>query len=112
LPKKILKLCNAVLVAAVMMACDKRPSAYPQAPTPPAFPAQPNPEVAARAMADLEKRVQVEHEMRLATESRLKEQEAAKSRWQNMAMLAVTAALALLIVGSILGSRARHDTKK
>jgi hypothetical protein len=110
---KILKLCNAVLVAAVMMACDKRPTAYPQGPpSPSALPPQPNPEAVIRAMADLEKRVQVEHEIRLATESRLKEQETAKSRWQNMALLAVSGAAALLIVGTILGTRARHDAKK
>lgn len=51
-------------------------------------------------------------EERQQADARLREQEARTSRWQFATVLAVSASALALIVGAILGSRARHDAEK
>ena len=63
---------------------------------------------AAKTAAALEQRAAQERQ----AETKLREQEARTSRWQFAAMLAVCAAAFALIIGTILGSRARHDAEK
>ena len=64
---------------------------------------------AAKTAAALEQRAAQERQV---AEAKLREQEARTSRWQFAAMLAVSAAAFALIIGTILGSRARHDSDK
>ena len=60
----------------------------------------------AKAAAQLEQRAAQERQQ---ADTKLREQEARTARWQFAAMLAVSAAVFALIIGTILGSRARHD---
>ena len=114
---KILSLFVATVTAAVIMgACDRKPAPPPGYPertvsTAPA-PTKPPADAVPRVVVELEKRVEVERELRLKTETRLTQLEIAKSRWQSTALLSISAATALLVVGTILGTRARHDAKK
>lgn len=64
---------------------------------------------AAAASAAAEQRATQE---RQHTEMRIHEQEARTSRWQFAAMLALSGSVFALIIGTILGSRARHDSEK
>ena len=64
---------------------------------------------AAKTAAALEQRAAQERQQ---AETKLREQEARTSRWQFAAMLAVCAAAFTLIIGTMLGSRARHDADK
>lgn len=48
-------------------------------------------------------------EERQQAEARLREQEARTSRWQFATAVAVSVSAFALIIGTILGSRARHD---
>lgn len=105
-----------ILLAAVFLlaACDSSPQSTYVESAPSATPtprATPLPDVIPKAMADLEKRLEVERQLRVKTESRLVEQETAKSNWQSGALLSVAGAIVLLIVGTCLGTRARHDAK-
>ena len=59
---------------------------------------------------ELEKRVTTERDLRVAAESRRETEETAKSHWQNLALLMSTGAVVLLLVGTVLGSRARHES--
>ena len=49
---------------------------------------------------------------RQQAEARIHEQEARTSRWQFAAMLAVSGAAFALLIGTAIGSRARHDSDK
>lgn len=51
-------------------------------------------------------------EERREAEARLREQEARTSRWQLATVLAVSVSAFALIIGTILGSRARHDGER
>ena len=62
---------------------------------------------AAQTAAALEQRTAQERQQ---AETKLREQEARIARWQFAAMLAVSGAAFALIIGTILGSRARHDS--
>ena len=62
---------------------------------------------AARTAAAVEQRAAQERQQ---AETKLREQEARIARWQFAAMLAVSGAAFALIIGTILGSRARHDS--
>jgi len=114
--KSLIHFVAAFGVVSMLAGCrDEPPSAPPTRAVPPpsaSRPVPPSPDVVARSVADLEKRVEVERQLRLGTETRLTEQETAKSRWQVATWVAVSAAEILLIVGAILGTRARHDAKK
>ena len=71
--------------------------------------ATPNPSDSPKiTMAAVEKHAELEHSERLATEGRLQQTEAARSRWQTAALLLTSVALVSLIVGTVLGSKARH----
>lgn len=75
-----------------------------QPPSPRSTP-NPPPEVLIR----LERRVEAEHSERLDAEAKLQQTEAVKSRWQTAALLLTSGAVVLLLVGTVLGSKARHD---
>lgn len=64
---------------------------------------------AAKTVAVLEQRAAQERQQ---AETKLREQEARTARWQLAAFVAVSAAAFALIIGTILGSRARHDSQK
>lgn len=64
---------------------------------------------ATKTAAALEQRAAQE---RQHAETRIREQEARTARWQFAAMLAVAVAAFALLIGTILGSRARHDADK
>ena len=63
------------------------------------------------AATELKRSLEMERESRLGVERRLTEQESSKSFWQTAALLAVSGAIVLLIVGTVLGTRAKHDSK-
>ena len=63
----------------------------------------------AQQAIEAERKSVTERQQREQTEARLREQEARTSRWQFAAVLAVSTAGFALIIGTILGSRARHD---
>ena len=100
------------VAAFALTACQKEPESDAVTPSPqvPAR-ATPAPEVIPSAIVEMAKRAEVERELRQKIETRLAEQEAAKSHWQSGALLSVSAAVILLIVGTCLGTRARHDAK-
>ena len=64
---------------------------------------------AAKAAAQFEERAAQE---RAQAEARIREQEARASWWQFAAMLAFSGAAFALIIGTVIGSRARHDAGK
>lgn len=65
-----------------------------------------------QAAADLAKRVEVEHEMRLQAEARLAQETSARSWWQNATTTLAVVAVAALVIGTALGSSARHESEK
>ncbi len=64
---------------------------------------------AAKTAAAVEQRAAQERQQ---AETKLREQEARTARWQLAAVLAVSIAAFALLIGTILGSRARHDSDK
>jgi PBP1b-binding outer membrane lipoprotein LpoB len=64
------------------------------------------------AATELKRSLEVERESRLGVERRLAEQERSKSSWQTAALLAVSGAIVLLVIGTVLGTRAKHDSCK
>ena len=68
---------------------------------------------AAKAAAQSEERAALERaQERAQAGARVREQEERASRWQFAAMLAFSGAAFALIIGTVIGSRARHDAGK
>lgn len=63
------------------------------------------------AIEAAKKMAQRHAEERQQAEARLREQETQTSRWQFATVLAVSVSAFALILGAILGSRARHDAE-
>lgn len=61
---------------------------------------------------ELQRSLEAERESRRVTEQRLADQEKAKSSWQTAALLAISAAIALLVIGTVLGTRAKNETRQ
>ena len=59
--------------------------------------------------AELETQIAVEQQLRHQTEALLKQQESTTSHWQKLTLIAFSAASILLIIGTALGAKARHD---
>ena len=53
---------------------------------------------------------ETEQNLRQQAETRSTVQQEARSRWQNIATVFAVAAVALLVLGTILGSAARHES--
>lgn len=70
----------------------------------------PHDEQAAENARTAEQKIAAERTERELAETRLREQEARASRWQFAGLLAASTAGVALIIGTILGSRARHDS--
>ena len=95
----------AFLLAVIGLAgCKDNQSTSQPPPTPRPTP-NPPPEVLVR----MERRIEAEHAERLNAEAKLQQTEVVKSRWQSVAMLLVSGAVVALLVGTVLGSKARHD---
>lgn len=63
----------------------------------------------AESMRRAAEMVAQEQAKREAAESRLREEESRTARWQTGAFIGFCGAFAALILGAILGSRAKHD---
>lgn len=63
------------------------------------------------AVQRAEQQLAEERALRVAAEERSKEQEARATRWQCAAIIGFALSAVTLILGIILGSRARHDGK-
>jgi hypothetical protein len=66
----------------------------------------------ADAVQRAEQQLAHERALREAAEARLDEQERRTARWQTVAFIAAVVACLALIIGTIIGSRARHDAEK
>ena len=103
----------ALIALNLLVACNEQQSAAPPVPAPPRATPVPPPDTIPRAVVlELEKRVTVERELRAKSESRLDKEEAAKGRGQNIALLMSPGAVVLLVIGTVLGSRARHESQQ
>ncbi|MDB6117695.1 MAG: hypothetical protein JWO08_1476 [Verrucomicrobiaceae bacterium] len=98
---KLTTLLTLLTLVLVIPACPE--SGGP--PPPPAAAKPPPPPV----NIDLEKKVEVEQQLRLQTEARLAKQESTTGHWQTLTLIAIAAAGVLLIIGTALGAKARHD---
>ena len=58
-----------------------------------------------------EDRLQREKEQRMLAEAGRDKERAGKETWQGFAAVAVVGAVILLIIGTILGSRTKHDAQ-
>ena len=58
-----------------------------------------------------EELLQREREQRVQAEASRDKETASKERWQGYTVLAVVGAIILLITGTILGSRTKHDAQ-
>ena len=65
-----------------------------------------------RTNAELQKTIGQERDGRVQVEAALAQQQAATTWWQSAATLLSVAAIALLIVGTIVGSAARHESER
>ena len=91
------------MLTCAMTAC---PDSSQHAPAPPAAkPPDPAPKT------ELEKKIEVEQQLRHQTEARLEKQESTTSQWQTLTLSAVFGAVILLVVGTALGAKARHDAR-
>lgn len=98
---KLTTLLILLTMVLVIPACPESGS-----PPPPPVAAKPPPPPTDK---DLEKKIEVEQQLRLQTEARLARQESTTGRWQTLTLIAIAAAVMLLIVGTALGAKARHD---
>lgn len=85
----------ALLCAGLLCACSPRGSSAPESES-----------------RRWEQQYQNERHLRQQAEVRSIEQQSARSRWQNVASLLAVAAVILLILGTILGSAARHESEQ
>lgn len=65
-----------------------------------------------RASAELQKKLGQERDGRVQVEAALVQQQAATTWWQSAATLLSVAAIALVIVGIIIGSAARDESER
>ena len=102
-----------VLIALNLLAgCNEEPSSAPPAPGRALPKPAVTPDTVPRAVVtEIEKRATVERELRATAETRRDREETAKAHWQNIALLMSTGAVVLLLVGTVLGSRARHESE-
>src|SRR4051794_9529861 len=73
--------------------------------------AKPASSSSAAVTTELKQSLEMERASRLGVEKRLAEQERSKTSWQTAALLAVSGAIVLLIVGTVLGTRAKNDSR-
>ncbi|MEA3208564.1 MAG: hypothetical protein QOE70_1621 [Chthoniobacter sp.] len=97
--KSFIRLAVIAVTVLALVACRRSPGtrvspAWPNPPPETSRPfATPADTVPRQVVAELEKRVAAERELRLTTETRLAAKEIQKSRWQSAALLAVAVAL-------------------
>lgn len=104
----------ALIALNLLAGCNEEPSSAPPATAPARAIPKPaaTPDTVPRAVVtEIEKRAAVERELRATAETRRDKEETAKGHWQNIALLMSTGAVVLLLVGTVLGSRARHESE-
>ena len=92
-----------LMLVGCLTACPESGHYTPPPQPPAAKPPDPAPK------AELEKKIEVEQSLRQHTEALLEKQQSTTSAWQSLALMATAAAAALLVVGTALGAKARHD---
>ena len=65
-----------------------------------------------RTTLELTRRLETEQSLRLQAEARLLQQETARAWWQNATSILAVVAVTALIIGTALGSSARHESEK
>ena len=94
-----------ILTALVLVCClTACPESGHYTPPPPPTAKPPEP-----PKSDLETKIAVEQQLRQQTEARLTQQESTTSHWQKLTLIAVAGASLLLVIGTALGAKARHD---
>ena len=62
--------------------------------------------------AEMVRQIEVERALRAKAESLLEKQEASTGRYQNLSLIISAGLVVALVVGTILGSQARHEAGK
>ena len=114
--KKLVRFAAIIAALAALVACHPQPRfvapAPPQESTPPVPETPPPaPDPKAGVTAELELQLALERALRAKIETRMGEQENAKSSWQTAALFAMAGGCVLLLIGAGLGARARHDAQ-
>jgi hypothetical protein len=114
--KKLVRFAAITAAFAALVACHPQPRfvepAPPQESTPPVpGTPPPTPDPKAGVTAELELQLALERALRAETETRLGEQETAKSSWQTAALFAMAGGCVLLLIGAGVGASARHDAQ-